>query len=115
MSLCKYNGGVDCEPKNRHCEACGWKPEVAERRMAARNQGEQANVKRQPKRKTDPNKVAKVNAEGRVVAVYKSTSEAGEANGLSASAVKYRCDGRKVTPDADGYTYRYLEDVNVDA
>lgn len=115
MSKCKYNSGVDCEPNSRHCKTCGWAPDVAMRRKAAYKSGEQTKTKRQSKGKTCANKVAKINADGRVVAVYKSTNEAGQANGLSASAVKYRCDGRKVKLDDDGYTYRFLEDVNIDA
>lgn len=30
---CKFNGAVRCYPFERHCDRCGWCPEVAERRL----------------------------------------------------------------------------------
>lgn len=30
---CKFNGAVECFPHERHCNKCGWCPEVAERRI----------------------------------------------------------------------------------
>ena len=30
---CKFNEGVDCSPFNRHCERCGWNPELAKARL----------------------------------------------------------------------------------
>lgn len=30
---CKFNEGVGCQPLNRHCENCGWNPEVARERL----------------------------------------------------------------------------------
>lgn len=30
---CKFNGAVRCYPFERHCDKCGWCPEVAERRI----------------------------------------------------------------------------------
>lgn len=30
---CCHNEGVSCSPYNRHCETCGWNPEVAEARL----------------------------------------------------------------------------------
>ena len=33
---CKYNAGVGCEPNHRHCQKCGWNPDVAKVRLRAR-------------------------------------------------------------------------------
>lgn len=30
---CKFNGAVRCYPFERHCNKCGWCPEVSERRI----------------------------------------------------------------------------------
>ena len=30
---CEFNAGVDCEPRCRHCEKCGWNPEVRDFRL----------------------------------------------------------------------------------
>lgn len=32
-NTCKYNSEVFCMPHERHCNKCGWCPEVAERRI----------------------------------------------------------------------------------
>ena len=31
--LCCYNSGVECQPKDRECQTCGWNPDVAAERM----------------------------------------------------------------------------------
>ncbi len=34
LSSCSYNIEVECSPRNRQCDICGWNPAVSRERLA---------------------------------------------------------------------------------
>lgn len=78
----------DGDPKNNHVENIGFTNRV----------GSDYKFKM---------KVAKVNRDGEVVAVYSSANVAAKENFLSSQAVRNRCNGLVKKAYLDGYTYRY--------
>lgn len=44
---CPYNPALDCDDKDRHCDRCGWNPEVeAERKFKTRQKIAQEEKKK---------------------------------------------------------------------
>ena len=107
MTACKYNTGVNCDAHD--CEGCGWSPETVRRRQDVRI----ARRKNPQQGPTKSKRVAKVDAQGRVVQVYSSISMAAAENDVSRTVIQQRCEGKKTaysTIDLGGFSFRYIRD-----
>ena len=102
---CPYNVGVTCPPNNRQCDACGWNPGYVRCPVTARPA---VHPQQSP---TRSKRVAKVDAKGKVVEVYSSTTMAAQENGISRTAVRERCLGKinRFSLDLCGCTFKYLD------
>lgn len=107
MSVCKHNAGVNCDVQ--YCKGCGWNPEVAKRRMAAKDGKKAKNPQRG---RTKSKRVAKVDAQGQVVEIYSSIAMAAAVNHVSRVTIRNRCEDTPTRFDLDlgGCTFRYLKD-----
>lgn len=113
---CPHNKGVDCPQDKRHCETCGWSPEVDKRRReAAPGEKEGLFRHRPPARPPRPARrmVAKVNARGQVLEVYDTATEAAQRNNVSRGTVRFQCTGqtKQATKHMRGYRFCYVEDL----
>ena len=106
MTPCKYNTVIDCDAQ--HCETCGWSPKVAEERLAAIEAGQAVQIKK-TRKVSAAKRVAKIDADGKVIEVYSSIRIAAAENGVSRDSVQARCEGTttRFTLDLGGCTFRY--------
>ena len=115
ISFCRYNCGIDCPEADRHCETCGWQPEVNQKRLNAMRSGQPIPPSTLPTR--DPavparRPVEKVDRDGNVVEAYESIQEAARKNFASAAYISQRCNSKvsiRSTFGRTGCTFRFAK------